>query len=79
MIIEKQSDYGPDNIMKCPVGPEQGILVRMWDKMARLKNLLASGAEAKNEPLDDTYMDICGYAMIALLVRRGQFTLRLEK
>ena len=37
VVIAKQHDYGHDNIMAFK---EQGLAVRLWDKVARLKNLL---------------------------------------
>ena len=32
-VIDKHKDYGPDNIL---VFKEQGLVVRMWDKIGRL-------------------------------------------
>ena len=37
IVISKQHDYGHDNILAFK---EQGLVVRLWDKVARLKNLL---------------------------------------
>ena len=37
IVIKKQHDYGHDNIMAFK---EQGLVVRLSDKVARLKNLL---------------------------------------
>ena len=37
VVIAKQHDYGHDNILAFR---EQGLIVRLWDKLARLKNLL---------------------------------------
>lgn len=34
---------------------------------------------ALNEPVEDTWKDLAGYAYLALLLRRGLFTLPLEK
>ena len=73
LVIRKQHDYGHDNILSFG---EFGVLVRLNDKVARLKNL--QGMEAKNETVDDTWMDVAGYALIALMLRRGTFTMPLE-
>lgn len=75
LVIGKQKDYGPDNILKCPVGAELGIVVRLYDKLARLGNLLQSGATPTNESLQDTANDIMGYGLVLKMVLDGTFTL----
>lgn len=81
LMVAKQKDYGPTNIMETPYGPEIGLTVRMWDKFARLRNLVEKNRNPLNESLDDTFKDIANYAIIALMVRRGIFVrpLRMEK
>lgn len=71
VLCSKQNDYGPGNINNAPGGPINGLLVRMNDKMERLKNLMYNGAVAKNESIEDSFVDIANYAVIALMVRRG--------
>lgn len=78
LVISKQKDYGPDNILKCPVGAELGIAVRLYDKLARLSNLIQSGAEPSNESLRDTADDIIGYGLVLKMVIDGTFELPLE-
>lgn len=63
----KQRDYGSGNISSFG---EFGVLVRMNDKMERLKNLLKMELP-KNESVEDSYLDLANYAIIAVLVRRG--------
>jgi hypothetical protein len=76
LLTEKQMDYGPNNILGFG---EKGLLVREWDKINRLKNLLWDNpAEPNNESLDDTWRDIGGYALIAVMLKRGWFTLPLD-
>lgn len=72
VLCTKQVDYGPDNINNAPGGAMNGILVRMSDKMERLKNLTyhAEG-DPNHESVDDSLLDIANYAVIALMVRRG--------
>lgn len=75
ILIKKQKDYGPENIMKFGV---TGILVRLFDKVARLNNLLMkAGGDMKGainlnsvngESLVDTLIDIIGYSTIALMI-----------
>lgn len=73
-LCEKQRDYGPDNIARFA---HKGVILRMHDKVARLENLLASGEKARNESIDDTYMDIVGYSVIGLMLLDGSFFLPL--
>lgn len=72
VMVEKQSDYGKDNIAD---GGELGVFAKIRDKFKRLENLLASGKPPKNESLDDTYGDLLNYALIALMLRRGMWDL----
>ncbi|MFA5037999.1 MAG: LIM domain-containing protein [Candidatus Izemoplasmatales bacterium] len=77
LLTEKQMDYGPNNILGFG---EQGLLVREWDKINRLKNLLHDNPhESNNESVDDTWRDIGGYAMIAVMLKRGWFTLPVKE
>lgn len=75
LMISKQKDYGKDNILDFG---EYGVLVRMNDKFQRLKNLNKSGKEPNNESIEDTLKDIANYAIISLMLRRGQFELPME-
>lgn len=77
IIAKKQADYGSKNILNCPVGAELGIVVRLYDKLARLANLLETGATPNNESIEDTIDDIMGYGMVLKMVRQGTFTLPL--
>lgn len=74
VLASKQHDYGHDNILKHGV---EGVRVRMWDKIARLKNLLTRGTEAKNESIIDTWFDLIGYSVIGVMLERGTFQLPL--
>ena len=46
LISAKQYDYGKDNILGFG---EQGLVVRLWDKINRLKNLIWNNQRPKNE------------------------------
>ena len=72
ILISKQLDYGPGNINNAPGGAMNGVLVRMNDKMERLKNLIYhTEGEPLNESIDDSLIDIANYAVIAMMVRSG--------
>ena len=74
LLIKKHRDYGPKNISNSPYGATQGLVVRMWDKIARIVNLSKQGnVTAENEPLEDSFKDIANYGIIGLLVLRGKW------
>lgn len=75
-VIEKHKDYGPDNIL---VFKEQGLIVRLWDKIGRLKHLLWTAKTPKHEAIEDSFTDIAGYAIIGLMLQRECFTFKLEE
>lgn len=69
----KQNDYGPRNISEFG---EMGVIVRMNDKVARIKNLCFQKGvwcpkPSANESLLDTYIDVANYALIAMMCHLG--------
>jgi hypothetical protein len=68
LLIKKHHDYGPKNISQSPGGPLNGLRVRMWDKTARINNLLDSGVQPSNESLRDSFIDLLNYCAIAMMV-----------
>jgi hypothetical protein len=68
LLIRKHSDYGPKNIAHSPGGPLNGLRVRMWDKVARINNLLDSRVSPSNESLRDSFIDLLNYSAIAIMV-----------
>ncbi len=80
LMVRKQSDYGPGNIA---VFGELGVLVRLSDKLERLKHLqFTHDAEGHvvpradvphNESIEDSYRDLLNYALIALMIRHGDW------
>jgi len=73
ILVKKHADYGPMNISGAPGGPMNGLRVRMYDKLARLNNLVDSGDTPNYESIEDTLIDLANYAIIGLLVQRGQW------
>jgi hypothetical protein len=75
--LSKNSDYSPANIL---LTGQIGLATRLWDKTARLLNLtgfhvpiettltFTKPRAAKNESLNDTYMDLAVYAIIGKLL-----------
>jgi len=68
LLIAKHHDYGPLNIARSPGGPINGLRVRMWDKIARINNLVDNGVTPTNESLRDSFLDLLNYSAIALMV-----------
>lgn len=74
------SHNSPANILATG---EVGLITRLWDKTARLLNLMGfrfmiseagqytAPTEPKHESIEDTYMDMAVYAIIGLLLRKG--------
>ena len=83
LFLHKQHDYGPGNIS---VGtqlqtPEEiklsltGLWFRMNDKLQRVKTLLMTGRDSavKDEPLEDAYLDVSNYGIMATIVSRDKW------
>ena len=83
LFLHKQHDYGPGNIS---VGtqlqtPEEvklsltGLWFRMNDKLQRIKTLLLGNKKSavKDEPLEDAYLDVSNYGIMATIVSRGKW------
>ena len=68
LLLRKHKDYGPKNIAHSPGGPLNGLRVRMWNKVARINNLLDSKVAPSNESLRDSFIDLLNYSAIAIMV-----------
>lgn len=75
LVISKQKKYGKSNILDFG---ENGVLVRMNDKFARLKNMVLNDIQDADEPIDDTLRDIIGYSLLWLMLRNNTFDLPLS-
>lgn len=70
-FIKKHKDYGKGNILSIK---ELGIAFRESEKVERLKNLLMDQSKKPaNESIDDSWIDVAVYAVIAMMFRRGWF------
>lgn len=70
MFLKKHHDYGKGNILDTK---ELGVAFRVSDKLNRLKYLLSNNQKPENESVEETWVDIAVYAVIAILYRRGLF------
>ena len=68
VLLSKHRDYGPKNISNAPGGAINGLLVRMHDKLARAEHLTHNNETPNYESLEDTFMDLANYSIIAMMV-----------
>ncbi len=70
LLDQKRADYGTENIKKFG---SHGVLVRVSDKVERLINLSKRSNKPNFESVEDTWRDIAGYAILALIeLREGR-------
>lgn len=69
-FIKKNKDYGKGNILDTG---ELGIIFRINDKVRRLQNLTQNKKDPENESINETWLDIAVYAVIAVMYRKGWF------
>lgn len=73
LLHHRHRFYGPKNIADSPGGPLNGIRVRMFDKLARINNMIDNDIDDSTESLRDSWIDCLNYAAIALLVMDGKW------
>lgn len=75
VLVRKNTDYGASAFnppaLAPGVAPTTAILVRMSDKISRLNNLQT--AEQPNyEAIEDTILDLAGYAILLLVAKQQE-------
>lgn len=72
LMDAKQQDYGSKNISDFG---KFGVLVRMNDKLQRIKNIFGTGKrkKVKNESLQDSFRDLSNYAIIFIMLDNGNW------
>lgn len=63
MLVKKNHDYGDKNLRKYGI---LGIIIRMSDKMERIKNIITSGRNEVGESVNNEFGDIIGYCTQAI-------------
>lgn len=74
LIRRKNADYANDGgpfenfelSGQLGVSVEQGIVVRMADKLKRISNLIGREAKVADESIEDTLQDLSNYSLILL-------------
>jgi len=72
LMARKNHDYskiGPfDNFKVCEAlqitSAENGIIIRIGDKLSRLASIFEKGVQVNEESIDDTILDIINYAVL---------------
>jgi len=80
IMKKKNVDYAGDGdpfknfrtVENFGISLEQGILVRMSDKISRIGNLLLTTAQVKDESIEDTLIDLMGYSNIMLVALQNK-------
>lgn len=70
LLKKKNEMYGDENVVK--IGRE-GVIVRLIEKVERLKHLIETKKNFTEETIEDTWEDIAGYAIIGLMLERGKW------
>ena len=83
LFCRKQHDYGPGNIsVGTPLQTQEdvklsltGLWFRINDKIQRVKTLLMGNKEAaiNNEPIEDAFLDMSNYGIMATIVKNGKW------
>lgn len=70
LYAKKNADYG-DSFANLRREVPNAILVRIYDKYSRLKNLLNGGEQLVNdESIEDTLSDLANYCLLELVERK---------
>lgn len=70
LLKRKNEMYGDENITK--IGQE-GIIVRLDEKLERLKHLSKVRKDPPEETIEDTWKDIVGYGIIGIMLKRKKW------
>ncbi len=72
LVAEKNAQYGDAYFKLRDEWNTQSFCVRIGDKYYRLVNLVKSGQNITDEPIEDTIKDIVGYCLLELIYRNSK-------
>ena len=67
---KKNADYGDSFMAVRDLYPDVAIMVRIYDKVNRLRTLLSGKQAEVDESIEDTLMDLANYCIMELVERR---------
>ena len=70
-LVAKNADYGNSFEKSYEKHGLVSAVIRLEDKLNRLESLLENDAKV-NESIDDTLLDIAGYAILTLIARDSE-------
>ncbi len=68
LLLKKNADYGGASF---DLGLN-GNMVHLWDKVSRYRSIINNSTQNNFEGLEDTLIDIIGYAIIGLHILRDK-------
>jgi translation elongation factor EF-Tu-like GTPase len=69
LLKYKNKTYGDNNVIKMG---KLGVLNRVEEKIARLRNMIEKNIEDK-ESKEDSWKDIAGFGIIGVMLERGKW------
>lgn len=88
ILVAKNQDYAAkdslDNLTCCEqmgiCKAEQGVIIRMTDKLSRVATVISNGkAAVASETLIDTFIDIINYSVLAIALLDRRYKLEAQK
>lgn len=70
-LVAKNADYGDSFAKSYEKHGLVSAVIRLEDKLNRLESLIENDAKV-NESIDDTLLDIAGYAILTLIARESE-------
>lgn len=72
IYVRKNKDYG-DSFAIVRKNISNSVLVRLWDKLLRLNNLMQNNnSHLVDESIEDTLMDMANYCIMELVEREAE-------
>jgi hypothetical protein len=78
ILIKKNKDYGNSVQEQFDEYGETSLLIRLDDKLRRLKQLQKAPAKVTSESKQDTMLDLAGYSILGLLCLSSEETTTLS-
>jgi hypothetical protein len=72
IYVTKNADYGNSFGEQYQEHGIVSAVIRLDDKMRRLKSLSKQQAQVKDESIEDTLMDLCNYAIMTVMEFRKE-------